>query len=533
MAIKIKGVFWLSLLAIISWTLYAIPPLHFIYKKANLPTFYSENIGYHFFQSMRFVDGSKDDLIISSGVVVPLVQNIYYAVCKLISPNLIDQILIYGYLTILIPTVLMFALLIAISWNKSLPQNIRIILILSPLVFSLTHIHSFSWHLYPDYPHYVKLIFLFTFYYYIKNFIYAKPNFLNFLVIGILAGIISSIKIPLGFFPISLISIYLIPHIRNSTIVRSYLGFIGAAILTFILLTVILYWKNPINSFHYVSAIFKFGMDLKSNAILGDFSPFGSWTENNYANLSILFIFLSLIVIANLVIGKLDFSKTAFIGYFLLGIYAVWACFKRGSGGSYTDGVVVVTLLIPTLCAISYKKISAKLSSVVCIIFLFWPLFWIYQNFTISYISNNGLLPNLGTIGKWQNEIYEWNKSHKMKIVGIFPSNSYVVGTIEDMMMRGFSNFSEVWYSSNNNYSLKNLFPDYFFGSYDIVLPPRPLVIMYITSDQSFPLVNKSELEIHNKYLNNIMDQFNKGPCYEVDYPLFNAKIKSCVIFDK
>jgi len=56
---------------------------------------------------------------------------------------------------------------------------------------------------------------------------------------------------------------------------------------------------------------------------------------------------------------------------------------------------------------------------------------------------------------------------------------------------------------------------------------------MYITSDQSFPLVNKSELEIHNKYLNNIMDQFNKGPCYEVDYPLFNAKIKSCVIFDK
>ncbi len=523
------------ILAISSWAICSIPPLRFIYQKANLPTFYSENIGYHFFWSMRFIDGEREDLIIpSQGALMALIQNGFYLLSKHLNSDLITQIHIFGYITIGLPLLLLSILFYSIAADFTIPKKTRFLLILSPAIYSITHAHLFSYQLYPDYHSYVKVALLFTFYFFIKHFIIQSPSRSSIIKFGIITGSIAALKIPLGIFPLLLAFPYLLTNVDLKNYLRSIFLFICSVAITFIFIFLLLYWENPTNIIIFFQTLYNFSSNPLSLLNLKEYSPFESWSEHNFSNLPFLLGLLYFSLIAKTLMTK-DRSYIFFLlTYLLLGSFAIIMCIKRGGGASYLDTTIIITLLI---VAINSEENTPKwLTNVIVFIFIMWPISWVVshsfnpeitKNF---YKTNNNLLPKLGIIGDWQRTIYNWNREKDLKIYAMFPSNSYVTGTIEDMIMRGFSNFSDSWYTANNNKSLKKLFPEYYFGSYDIILPKNDFVFMFITSTKAFPLVDEQELIIHNRHIARLLSGYDIKSCIEMIHPLFNSTVKSCVV---
>lgn len=529
---------WVNLptliLAISSWTICSIPPLRFIYEKANLATFYSENIGYHFFWSMRFIDGDQGDLIIpSQGALMALIQNVFYLLSKYISSDLITQIQIFSHITIGLPLLLLALLLYSIVIDFYIPKKTKFLLILTPAIYSVTHAHLFSYQLYPDYHSYVKIALLFAFYYFIKNFIIRRPSKSSIISFGIITGTVAALKIPLGIFLLLIASLYLKVDSSSKNYLKIFFLFLFWVATTFIFIFLLLYWENPSNSIAFFQSLYHFSSNSVSTINFKEYSAFGSWSEHNFANLPFLLGLLYLSLITKTLCSRYK-NYTIFFTYLLLSILAVIMCIKRGGGASYLDTTILLTLLIVAIN--SEEDTPMWLTNCIIFIFIVWPISWvsshsfnpeITKNF---YKSNNNLLPKLGVTGDWQRPIYEWNKEKKLKIYALFPSNSYVSGTIEDMIMRGFSNFSDNWYTANNNPSLKKLFPEYYFGSYDIILPKNDFVFMFVTSDKAFPLVETQELIIHNNHINRLLNGYNIKSCFETIHPLFKSTIRSCVV---
>ncbi|MCE7530708.1 hypothetical protein [Polynucleobacter sp. IMCC 29146] len=531
--------YYFTLLAVISWLAYSIPPLRWVYGGANLSTFYGENIGYHFFWSMRFVDGALNDVIIpSQGAVMAIIQNIYYISGKHFTSDLLQQTNIFGYLTIATPLIGWLFLLLWISWDNYLPKSTRLGLIFTPLIFGLINHTLFAYQLYPDYHSYVKLFLFGTFYYYLKNFIYKTPTFSAFIVFGILTGTIGALKLPIIIFPIGLFLSYFVSTTNYKKNIYFLIKFIAVVIITFFSYFLILFKCNLSSIYDFFYSILHVA-GTSSPMVIGDFWPTDylsiDWLANPNLNLIILFtIFIVFALIQAIVLNK--FKSKSLVILFITALITFLVTIKRGGGASYVDNIVIITLLILLTSSYPESKLRNSLSYAVAILFIAWPLTWIFSsklNALPNYQTNNFLLNALTNGGDWQRPIYAWNDKQDLPIYVIVPSNSYALGTLEDMIMRGFSNSNQGWYESNINPSLIKLFPKHKFGSYDMQLPNRPFVFQFIAAENPFPLVDKDELEKHLRNMDRLMKGYNSGPCFEVIQPLVGATVKSCVMTPK
>ena len=92
-------------MALVAGLAAAWPPLHLVLTDANLPTFYHENIGYHFFGALRLIDGAPGDFVnAGQGVLQSLIQAAYYLVGKRAGLDLWGQINLFSHLTLGVPT---------------------------------------------------------------------------------------------------------------------------------------------------------------------------------------------------------------------------------------------------------------------------------------------------------------------------------------------------------------------------------------------------------------------------------------------
>lgn len=530
---------YFTLFAVVSWLAYSIPPLRWVYKGANLSTFYGENIGYHFFWSMRFVDGAPNDVIIpSQGAVMAILQNIYYIIGQQFTSDLLLQTNIFGYLTIAIPLIGWLFLLLLIGRDSHLPKPTRLGLIFTPLVFGLINQTLFAYQLYPDYHSYVKLFLFGTLYYYLKNFVYKISCSSTIIVFGILTGTIGALKLPIIIFPIGLFLSYFVSTTNYKKYIYSLIKFTAIVIITFSSYFLILFKCNLSSIYDFFYSILHVA-GTSSPMVIGDFLPTNYWSIDWLANPNLNLIILNAIFIVfalmQTIVLKKSKSKSLVI-LFTTALITFLITIKRGGGASYVDNLVIITLLILLTSYYPESKLRNSLSYAVAIVFIAWPLTWIFSsklNALPNYQTNNFLLNALTNGGDWQRPIYEWNDKQDLPIYVIVPSNSYAIGTLEDMIMRGFSNSNQGWYTSNQNPSLTKLFPKHKFGSYDMQLPSSPFVLQFITAENSFPLVDKVELEKHTHNMKRMKEGYTQGPCFEVIQPLVGATVKSCVMTPK
>jgi len=271
----------------------------------------------------------------------------------------------------------------------------------------------------------------------------------------------------------------------------------------------------------YFNELFSTTQSWALETNLQQYSPFLSWGSNTYSNLP--WLLLVFVIVAVLQLNK-GVSPFKILGCFFLVTISVYMVFKRGGGASYLDAIVIITLLISLLCA--YRPSKRLVLSLVSIS-LSGIIVWVIAHID-SYGSYKGNLPGMSA-GLWQKPLYDWNRVHDLPIIGIFPDNSFVTGTMEDMMMRGFSNFGKPWGDSILNPSKIKLFPKYTLGSTTMTLPDKA-VVLWLTSTEPFPLVNKETLDKHNSEINVLLFNKKVGPCISIIHPIYGPEIRSCVV---
>lgn len=494
-------------LAAVSIFAISFTPIHLVLTGYSYPDYFNENIGFRFFWTMRWMDGAPDDFIHpGQGVLLPFIQAIYY---HFTFGDLWHRMNQFAHLTVVGGVVFMAIVLLLIAMDPRLHFRAKAALLIAPVVLALSHLSSFSYHIYPDYHAYEKPLLLLTVWTYVRLFICAKPTVKSFIWLGVLAGLNAALKINLG--PLVLLLAISAGPLR---------GFFFAAAASFIVYASLL---AAYYGFHiawiarYFNILFIFSENAPQFA-WGQLSPFGLW--NTYASMSNLGFYL---ILGAVLIAVVAFARPRIAAVlFAILAFSFWMAVKRGGGASYFDALVVTVYI----CAIAVAAIERH------VFVTTGTLSIMILNVVIWSASNMNMVMLAGSSGKgveigWQRHLFLWNRSHGLPIYGIFPSNHLLGGTIEDMIMRGFSNFLQSWYQSNDNPSRKKLFPNYTFGSYDLKIK-RPAVVEWTEAKHPFPF--DDDIDAHNMRMKQITANFGKECIAAAPLAAPYLVVHSCVV---
>lgn len=513
----------------------AWPPLHLIVVGANLPTYFHENIGYRFFWVLRLLDGAPGDFVHpGQGVLMSLIQAVYYLIGKWLGLDLWGQISLFGRLTLGVAAVAMLLLALVIACDRRLDVGVRAALVTAPLVMGLGHTHIFTYDVYPDYGAYSKpLILLFVWRWLARGGWDGTESPRAACELGILGGLLGALKVNYAIFPLGLLlaSLAVTAARRPRAAVGS--GALAAATgaATMGCLFILHYGGRlePVLRFFAVLRTFSRSLAAAPGIVI---DPFASWSVNNYANLA--WLAAALTVLCLLLVAQRR-AKPLFCAFALaaLGAAQVAMAYWRGGGASYFDAVVALGALSVVAAASFDAARARKLASLTLAgVFVVWPAAWVVSHWQV-YETDNGLLPRLELAGDWQRGLYDWNLARHLPVYVLMPSNNFLQGSIEDMMLRGMTNFSEDWYAANRNPTREALFPAFHIVSYnmlDMVRPPPRYVFMWVTGDRPFPLVDQSALERQNREVDRLLSGRRREECYRARQAITGAEIVSCVV---
>jgi hypothetical protein len=484
----------------------AYTPVHLVMTGYSYPDFLHENIGFRFFWTMRWLDGAPDDFIHpGQGVLLPFIQAAYYEVSR---GTLWERINTFADLTAIGAAVADAALLLLISLDRKLSTISRISLLIAPVVMAIGHAHVISYHRFPDYHAYEKVLLLCSAWVFVREFVFDKPTVRSFAVLGVLAGLVASLKINLG--PLVLL-------LAASQGPIFYFG-IATAVSAFTYALLLLLYYGP--HLDFIRGYFDLLLNLSGTQwplVWPDLSPFASWADHSMSNLGAYLILCALLL---MVLARTRPRLSAIL--FLMMTLSFAMTVKRGGGASYFDAVVVILLLIAiAVAALPARTLIGQAAIGLLAINLSLSVAFNYDRITMHGTPMNPP----GQI--WQRDLFNWNRSHGLPIYAIFPENHFIPGTIEDMIMRGFSNFMRTWYESNENPSRRKLFPGYSFGSYDLKVA-RPAVLLWTEAKRPFPF--QDDFEAHNRKMKAITSDISTD-CVEVHPPAATyLVVHSCVL---
>jgi len=522
----------LAIVALAAGFAAAWPALHLVLVDANLSSVYHENVGYRFGWVLRLVDGAPGDYVNpGQGVLLSLVQAIYYLVGKALRLDLFGQIDLFGLLTLGVPAVGMLVLAQCIAWDQRLHPGLRAAFVVTPLVMVLGHTHTFAYETYPDYFAYTKPLFLLFGWRWLRYRAWKEIGSRAIaLELGALAGLLGALKVVYLIFPAGLVLATLCASARNAPRKAARMGaYVGAsAILTMGGLFVAHYGGD-------LGEIVRFFRDMVSFtnqfAALPPISinPFESWSNNNHSDLAWLTILLAIVLLLGLGRrGKNGAVAAAAMG--ILATIALAIAYWRGGGSSYFDAVVIMAVLCVLATATFRNRRLVGIASLgLTGVFILWPTAWVCAHWR-NYVTEYDLLPNLVTEGDWQRDLFRWDLAQGLPVYVLMPSSNFMQGTIEDMLMRGLSNFEQSSLESNNNLTRAALFPQFHFGLWNIELPPRRLVLLWVTRDRPFPLVDQVMLDQQTQLIARLLKGRKQERCYHVMQPLTRADIYSCVM---
>ena len=522
-------------IALLSGLAAAWPPLHLVIVNANLATYFHENIGYRFFWVLRAIDGAPGDFVHpGQGVLLSLIQAIYYLAGKALGLDLWGRISLFARLTLGVPAVATALLGLAIALDRRLEPGVRAALVTAPLALGLGHAHIFSYSLYPDYTAYAKPLFLLFGWRWLAlrgwNGVESARAACE---LGILGGLLAALKVNYALFPAGLLLASL--GVTAAHRPRASLG------LAALIAAVAAATMGGLFLLHYggsVQAIPRFFVVLSSfsRSLSGgpgmSLDPLASWSTNTYSDLAWRAALLA--ALCAVLIGQRRARPLFFaLALAAMGAVAVMLAYWRGGGTSYFDAVVMISVL-SVLAAATFAGARARQYASLALagLFVAWPAAWVAFNWPI-YETDNGLLPRLELAGDWQRGLYNWNLAQRLPVYVLMPSNSFVQGTIEDMMLRGMTNFNETWYAANQNPTRAALFPAFHIVSYnmlDMVQPPPRYVFMWVTGDGPFSLVDQAALERQNREVDRLLSGRPREDCYRVRQAITGAEIVSCVV---
>ena len=510
----------------------AWPALHLVLVDANLASVYHENVGYRFGWVLRLVDGAAGDYVNpGQGVLLSLVQAIYYLVGKALHLDLFGQMNLFGLLTLGVPAVGMLVLALCIAWDRRLHPGVRAALVTAPLVMGLGHTHTFAYETYPDYLAYTKPLFLLFGWRWLVYRAWKEIRSPTVaLELGALAGLLGALKVIYLVFPAGLLLAALCAMVpsRPRTAARMAAAAAASAILTMAGLFAVHYGGNLGDVVRFFQDMANFTNQFSAVPSIS-INPFETWSTHTNSDLAWLTILLAIVLLLRLGGGGKSGAPAA-AAMAILAAIALAVAYWRGGGSSYFDAVVsMATLCVLATATFRNRRQVAIASLGLAAVFVLWPTAWVCAHWR-NYVTDYDLLPNLVTEGDWQRDLYRWDLAQGLPVYVLIPSSNFMQGTVEDMLMRGLSNFEQSSLESNNNLTRAALFPQFHFGLWNIELPPRKLVLLWVTRDRPFPLVDQAMLDQETRLVERLLKGRRRERCYHVTQPLTKADIYSCVV---
>jgi hypothetical protein len=530
----------LAILALIASFIAVWPPLQLVLINANLPTFYQENIGWHFFWTQRFLDRVPGDYIHpGQGVLFTLIQALYILIGRLLKYDLYDQIHLFGHLTIVVAAIAMMLLVVIIAFDRTLDVAVRAALVVTPLVMSVGGPIVFVYNEYPDYLAYTKVLFLLFGWRWLHHRAWEGIATSRAAVeLGILVGLLAAFKVtyPLWAAGLLLISIAVMVPVDLRAAVHKASILVGAAAASMVACFLIFYYGNPWSMVKFFTSLLRWGV-TQSGTWSFSLDPFVNFA-NNEASLARTAL-LTVILCAFRLLG-LSWKSSVFSAVVLaLVAYAVATCYWRGGGSSYFDAVMMVSVLCVLAAATFQRRQVVRLASfAVAAAFIAWPATWVFAHWheykTVTVYKGLSLL-KLADVGDWQRGLYNWNVSRGLPLYVLMPTNREAQGTIEDMIYAGFQNFAGAPTDVLRN--LKTLYPHITFLYFDSVgyrlaLPPRRLVFMYAKGKPllPFPQIDDKSFEDHARQVERLLKDRRQEECYKVTHMFSRVEVISCVL---
>jgi hypothetical protein len=507
------------------------PLLHFLFDQTNLATQYGENLGFRYFLSMRLLEGAEDYVFNTQGPLFPLIQHVLYLLVSTLgsapAAALPLKINAFGYATHIAGIIVLLASLVYAASRSRIPILTRCVLISLPLFYSYAFTIGFAYLLYPDYNFFGQACFVV-----VTTQLYelagqgAAASTRQLWLLGAMIALAGSLKSTYVVFPAVYALAYL--WIRSGDRLRAALHLASATAASWLVVALLYFHGSPRNVLRYLGDSVEFGRRLTgdpefSKALLQAFSS--SWSDNS------LLIYWEATAVAVLVVAVALLSlrdapveeKRSRLGLAVAGLACIaiysYGMFARGGGASFQDSVyVMLPAAVISAHQISSARLRQSINVAIAVFTLGLPLAWASVHLD-RVVSNLGIIAGARESdrlagGRWHEQIHSWNVSHGRPVILLMPSNDFVVGSVEDMMMRGFSDWNSHWYTANLNRTRKMLFPNFWFADYNStrgtdyagspgtrVVFPESYVFMWTepsASNRSFP----AELSArHHAYL--------------------------------
>jgi hypothetical protein len=527
----------LAALALLAALVATWPPLHLVLVGANLPTYYMENIGWRFFWVQRFIAHVPGDYVHpGQGVLMPLIQSIYYLAGKVIGLDLFGQISLFGSLTLVGGALGLIVTALFIAVDDTLDAGARAALVTTPLVMALGDPQIFAYDVYPDYLAYAKILFLLFGWRWLHD--QARDSRLSprgARELGFLAGLLAALKLNYVLWPAGLLLISLIEARRagRRDVVR--LGFIiaswGAMSLGGQLL--IFYHGNIFHIVKFFTTLFAWAPSLAPSLAFA-LDPFSS------ANMSIARLVAIFGILCLFGVGPRSTRSLATILVAIIIVAAALVMAYARAGSSIFDAVVMICVLCALLAARFPSSRAAQMASfAVAAAFVAWPAAWTIANRQdYASIISWGHVPliRLGEAGDWQRGLFTWDMSRGLPVYVLTPTNYETQGTIEDMIsMGGLQNFGGA--PGNPPAVLRALYPQIHYLYFDspgfpLTLPLERLVFLQVTGTPApdFPHLDQQTLASHEKQVARALEGRRVEDCYRVTQFMTRQEIVSCVI---
>jgi hypothetical protein len=512
------------------------PPLHLVLVGANLPTYYMENIGWRFFWVQRFIAHVPEDYVHpGQGVLMPLIQSIYYLAGKALGLDLFGQIGLFGELTLLGGALGLIASMLLVAVDRTLDAGARAALVTVPLVMALGDPQIFAYDVYPDYLAYAKILFLVFGWRWLRAQMGDSGlTSRDARELGVLAGLLAALKLNYALWPAGLLLISLIELRRAGRPDVIRLGFTIASWATASLggLLLIFYHGSIRGVLIFFKTLFRWAPSL-APSLEFSLDPF----SGNNASIARLVPILAILWLCGLG-PRTTRSEPMTLISIIIAAAALAMAYVRG-GSSIFDAVVMLGVLCPLLAARFPSRTAARVASFgVAAVFIAWPAAWTFanwENYASIIVWGHKPQVTLGEAGDWQRGLFDWNLSRDLPIYVLTPTNYETQGTIEDMISLGLQNFGGA--PGNPPAVLRALYPQihylYFDGpGYTLTLPPERLVFLQVTGTPvpDFPHLDPQILANHEKQVARALDGRRVEDCYRVTQFMTRQEIVSCVI---
>ena len=507
------------LMAMLIATLYAAPTGRFIEHQTNIAAAYNEPIGYRYFWTMRNVDGVDDFTHPGQGPLIGVLQKMIYVGLKIgdsaPQSNLVAKMNLFGYLTNLATVALMTLLLMTVALSRGISLPSKVLLLALPMLFSYGWYYGFHYTLTPDYAILLPPLMLWTAF--IATQILAKPpgesaTASELFQGGLVAGLAVSLKITYVFAPVALIGAAILsrPHRK----IRDLGGVLAICVLIY-LLAILVYYDF---SYQFVLLFLKYlfgwaiGMSGGGNPAAPNFMAEFLNVDTNWGSPTSYVVPLAELVFSLLVISYIQgrlrkYDVVLLAAVAAIGVNFIFVILRQAPATAFDFSVVPPLAVTVALARLPGTRERAVAYLVVAGVALAAPAAWWGAH--ASWVRDNlGVISSLAAVdknGRFNEQIYNWNRSHGLPIVLLIPDASYDVGTVEDMMWRGFAGlpWSGGWIA-NDNSTRKRLFPEYIFINYSesfrAQLPSR---YVFMWTDFNGPPVTAPgfDLKVHHDYL--------------------------------